>query len=237
VVQNRSVGQPFSQIIQWVAHLALNILGRVPDHRKTSGYDIVSDNHALNILREVLVISHLWGFMKPQCLPVFMKNGNFSGLATLYRHITRLIQCNQNNEVDENFVDECYLLRNQVFFPTITLTALEINDIASPAFHREPLPMQFTFGCEPDSIPYEIDTFTLDGSSHTIQNTDIIKHIYLGESNPHKMKQCNRCRGKTQMVSSTKSWAIRSWEDRWMRSCLCGGRWRYIGTSRSPYSR
>lgn len=226
----------FQQLIQWVAHLALNILGRIPDHHKTSGYDIITDNHALNILREVLVIIRIWGLMKPQCLPVFVKNGNFDGMGTLFRHISRLVQCNQNNEMDENFVDECYLLQNQVIYPTLTLTSLEICDIASPAFYRQSLPLQFVFGCEPDSITYEMETFTLEGSAQTIQNADIIKHVYLGESNPHKIKQCNRCQGKTQIVNyQGKSWAIRSWEDRWIQSCLCGGKWRYIKSSRSPY--
>lgn len=232
-----SILQSMQQLIQWVAHLALNILGRIPDHHKISGYDIVADNHALNILREVLVIIRIWGFLRPSCLPVFVRNvGNFEGLTTLFRLISRLIQCNQSNEIDENFIDECYLLQNQVHIPTLTSTPTEICDIASPAFHRQSLPLHFTFGYEPDTIAYEMETFTLDGSSQTAQNSDIIRHVYLGESNPHKVKQCNRCQGKTQIVNVCKNVAIRSWENRWIRSCLCGGKWRFIKTIKSPYS-
>lgn len=226
------------QLIQWVAHLALNILGRVPEHHKGIGYDIVNDNHALNILREMLVIIRIWGFMKPTILPAFIRSGgNFDGLPTVYRLISRLVQCNQNNEMDENFIDECYSLQNQVLFPTLNLTTFEICDVASPAFYRQSLPLQFIFGVEPDSITYEMETFTLDGSVQTVQNTDIVRHVYLGDGNPHKVKQCNRCQGKTQIVNASKSVALRSWENRWIRSCLCGGKWRFIKTTRGPYSK
>lgn len=229
--------QSMQQLIQWVAHLALNILGRIPDYRKTSGYDIVSDNHALNILREVLVIIRMWGFLRSSCLPIFVRNvTNFDGLSTIFRLISRLVQCNQNNEMDENFIDECYLLQNQILIPTLTSTPVEICDIASPAFHRQSLPLQFTFGHEPDTVSYEMESFTLDGSVQTTQNSDIIRHVYLGDGNPHKVKQCNRCQGKTQVVNTCKSVAIRSWENRWIRSCLCGGKWRFIKTIKTPYA-
>lgn len=230
--------QSMQQLIQWVAHLALNILARIPEHQKTSsGYDIVTDNHALNILREVLVIVRFWGFLRQSCLPVFVRNvGNFDGLSTLFRLISRLIQCNQNNEMDDTFIEECYLLQNQVLIPTIASSPTEICDVASPAFHRQALPLQFTFGQDPDTITYEMETFTLDGPSHMAQNSDIIRHVYLGDSNPHKVKQCNRCQGKTQVVNVCKSVAIRSWENRWIRSCLCGGKWRFIKTVKSPYN-
>ncbi len=172
------------QLIHWVLHLALNILARVPEHHKTAGYNIVNDNHALNILRELLVIIRTWAFMKPTILPAFVRSGNFDGIPNMFRLISRLVQCNQNNEVDDNFIDECYLLQNQVLFPTLTVSTVEICDVASPAFHRQSLPVQFTFGSEPDNIVYEMETFTMDGSVHATQNTDIVRHVYLGDGNP-----------------------------------------------------
>lgn len=230
--------QSLQQLIQWVAHLSLNILARVPEHRKcVTGYDILTDVQALSMLREMLVIIRIWGLLRASCLPIFIRNvDNFDGISTLFRLISRLVQCNQNNEIDDSLIDDCCLLQNQVLIPMLNSVPREVCDVASPAFYYQSLPIQFSFGQEPESFVYEMETVNLDGGLQTTQNSDIIRHVYLGKY-PSIMKQCNRCEGKTQVVSNAKTAAIRSWENRWIKTCVCGGKWRYVRSNPPVYSR
>lgn len=63
-------------------------------------YEISKDIVALNSIRELLVMIRIWGLLKPQCLPIFLRSAdNLDILATLFRTLTRLAL--SPNEPDE----------------------------------------------------------------------------------------------------------------------------------------
>ncbi|KAL3286485.1 hypothetical protein HHI36_000991 [Cryptolaemus montrouzieri] len=210
--------QSLQQLIQWIGDLALNILVKIPDSRpsQSKGYELMRDVKALNMLREMLVLIRIWGLLRPACLPVFIKSdANLDILALLFRLLSRLVQ--NVNEPDESLIDDCCQLPSQV---QVQQTQLAINRtaLASPQLAQQILPLQLEFGSEPEYLSGKED-------SYSGQIIDSIRHLFLGKT-PRVLKQCVRCGSSAGIVSVTRTAAIRAWDQRWLRSCQCGGLWR-----------
>ncbi|XP_030766821.1 mediator of RNA polymerase II transcription subunit 16 [Sitophilus oryzae] len=210
--------QSLQQLIQWVADLALNLLVKVPESRPSIGkfYELIKDVKALNMLRELLVLIRIWGLLRPACLPVFIRSdANLDVLALLFRLLSRLVL--NVNEPDDALVDECCLLPSQVQVQPM----LPINNrvvLASPQLVQVTLPIQLEFNNDPEVLVNSADL----SSSQTV---DSIRHLYLGKT-PRVVKQCVRCGGSAGTTPVTRTAAIRAWDQRWIRSCQCGGQWR-----------
>ncbi|XP_075213152.1 mediator complex subunit 16 [Lycorma delicatula] len=214
--------QSLHQLIQWVADLALNLLARLPEQRKSAGYELVRDYKAVNCLRELLVIIRIWGLLRTSCLPVFVRSTeNLDVLGLLFKLLSRLVQ---SSESDDALIDECCLLPSQVMIPPLN-TATAITAITSPSLFYQALPIHLEYGVEPDCLLFIPELNPLEGSTALEQTVDTIRHIYLGQQ-PLVVKQCCRCGGKAQLQSCTRTAAIRAWDQRWARACRCGGHWR-----------
>ncbi|XP_014283268.1 mediator of RNA polymerase II transcription subunit 16 [Halyomorpha halys] len=215
--------QSLQQLIQWTADLALNILARLPEQYKSPAGDCLKDVKAINTLRSLLVIIRVWGLLRPTCLPMFVKSAeNLDVLLLLFKLLSKLAQ---GHEPEENLLDECCLLPSQVMIPQVNPTT-PIVCIASPLLPYQTFPIQLEYGVEPDCLMFEPENTQLEGCLATDQSLDTIRHLYLGKQ-PFVVKQCCRCGGKTQVQLSTpRTAAIRAWDQRWLRSCRCGGSWR-----------
>ncbi|XP_047102177.1 mediator of RNA polymerase II transcription subunit 16 isoform X1 [Schistocerca piceifrons] len=218
--------QSLQQLIQWVADLALNLLARLPEQRqasnKGSGYELLRDYKALNTLRELLVIIRIWGLLRQSCLPVFVRSAeNLDVLALLFKLLSRLIQ---NTEPDENLIDDCCLLPSQVMIPPLN-SPQKLIAITSPLFFCQSLPIQLEWGTEPDSLLFVPEINPVEGAMQSEQIIDCTRHTYLGK-HPSVVKQCTRCAGVAFQQFLTRTAAIRAWDMRWARECLCGGHWR-----------
>ncbi|XP_049826759.1 mediator of RNA polymerase II transcription subunit 16 isoform X2 [Aethina tumida] len=210
--------QSLQQLIQWVADLALNLLIKLPDSRPSPGksYELLRDVKALNMLREMLVLIRIWGLLRPACLPVFIKSdGTLDVLALVFRLLSRLVQ--NVNEPDDALIDECCLLPSQVQIQPLQQTSNKIA-LACPQLSQQILPLQLEFNNEPECLASSNDI-------HTGQTVDSIRHLYLGRT-PRMIKQCVRCGSAAGTVPVTRTAAIRAWDQRWLRSCQCGGLWR-----------
>ncbi|XP_046480367.1 mediator of RNA polymerase II transcription subunit 16 isoform X1 [Neodiprion pinetum] len=226
--------QSLQQLIQWVADMALNLLARLPEQRtqlKSGGvgiYELLKDYKALNTLRELLVIIRIWGLLRPSCLPVFLRNtDNLDALPLLFRLLSRLVQLNgenQQQQIDEGLIDECCHLPNQIMIPQLH-QASSITAIATPMLFCQNLPLQLEFGVEPELLVFVPELNPIEGCMHTGQVLDSIRHLYLGKQ-PLLVKQCSRCGGKAQVQNMMRTAAIRAWDQRWARTCRCGGLWR-----------
>lgn len=225
-----SILQSLHQLIQWIAQLALNVVSRIPEPRDNVGYNLLNDLYAINTVRELLVMIRIWGLLRPNCLPVFIKNiDNLDVLSVTFRLLSRFVQL--SGEHDEMLFDECYTLQSQVSITSLSSVAAGIHEVASPALYYQHLPLKLVFGQEPDCLRYNtssIDTIA-NGKQHSdyVKDYDVIRNVYIGKY-PLTVKQCNRCEGKMQLVGNSRTAAIRVWENRWARNCRCGGRWRTV---------
>ncbi|KAH1006724.1 mediator of RNA polymerase II transcription subunit 16 [Dendroctonus ponderosae] len=210
--------QSLQQLIQWIADLALNLLVKVPDSRPSIGkpYELIKDVKALNMLKEMLVLIRIWGLLRPACLPVFIRSdANMDVLALLFRLLSRLVQ--NVNEPDDALVDDCCLLPSQVQVQQMQAFSNR-TVLASPQFSQLILPLQLEFNVEPECL-------TAPGDVSSNQTIDSIRHLYLGK-NPRVVKQCVRCGNSAGTTPLARTAAIRAWDQRWSRSCQCGGQWK-----------
>ncbi|XP_058810076.1 mediator of RNA polymerase II transcription subunit 16 isoform X2 [Phymastichus coffea] len=219
--------QSLQQLIQWTTNFALNLLVRLPEQKlqnKSSGYEILRDQKAINILRELLVIIRIWGLLRPSCLPVFLKSAdNIDVLGLLFQLLSKLIQpSNEVHHFDDHLIDDCCLLPNQIMIPQVQ-EANSITAIATPILFYQNVPLQLEYGVEPD-FTFVPELNPVEGCMHSGQTVDAVRHIYLGKQ-PLFVKQCSRCGSKSQIQNTTRTAAIRAWEQRWAKGCPCGGSW------------
>uniref|UniRef100_A0A8C5NKW4 Mediator complex subunit 16 C-terminal domain-containing protein n=1 Tax=Junco hyemalis TaxID=40217 RepID=A0A8C5NKW4_JUNHY len=59
------------------------------------------------------------------------------------------------------------------------------------------------------------------------------KRLHLGAYPTEECKSCTRCGCVTMLKSPNKVTAVKQWEQRWIKNCLCGGLWRKMPLSYS----
>lgn len=188
----------------------------------------------------------IWGLVRTQCLPVFMRSAeNLDVLATLFRLLTRLTL--NPNEPDDLLLDECCLLPSQVLIPQLQCFSSQYS-IASPIlFYMINLPFkvlcviftfptfytnrlnivswQFEYNVEPQNMKFTQDITLAENGLSGEHISDSIRHIQLGKR-PGKLRRCTRCGAYTSLQSVARTAAMRAWEQRWASGCRCGGFWR-----------
>lgn len=218
--------QSLQQLIQFVADLALNILSKLPEGRtflntnKTTGD--LSDFTALNSIRELLVMIRIWGLLRPQCLPVFSRSAdNLDILATLFRLLTKLAP--KPTEPEDQLLDECCLLPNQVLIPQIQLNTPRTS-LSSPLLVNEVLPLQLEYNVECDSLDFTPELHYVEGCLMNNSIIDSIRYIQLGKSSAN-LRRCSRCGSYSSLKTVARTAAMKGWELRW-NTCKCGGFWK-----------
>lgn len=182
-------------------------------------------------MRELLNIFRVWSLLNESCLPVFTRlNENVDVIATLYRLLTR---CLTSDVPDEQLLDECILLPNNILIPQVQL-ALRPIGICSPALFAQPsalhLPVSLNFFRDAPQLRTQIEVPQLDGAvrSPASARIDVVRHIRLGNgfADADNLRTCSRCDSVSLLQPPVKSSATRAWDQRWLRHCVCGGHWR-----------
>ncbi|XP_039956236.1 mediator of RNA polymerase II transcription subunit 16 [Bactrocera neohumeralis] len=218
--------QSLQQLIQWVSDLALNILKKLPNEvikakmSKKQGYDISRDSVAISSIRELLVMTRIWGLLNPQCLPTYTKSvENIDVLATLFRLLTRLAQ--NTAEPDDFLLDECSLLSTQVLIPQ-----KQFNNPATLLNNHLSLyksyPFIFVASTEPSwlkDVNYEEVVFINDMK-------DGVSNLHLG-AKVNALRHCIRCGLINSLLNVSKTSAMKAWCQRWLY-CHCGGYWKKL---------
>ncbi|XP_029849186.1 mediator of RNA polymerase II transcription subunit 16 [Ixodes scapularis] len=222
--------QSLQQLTQWVADLTLHLMASLPqqvyNHMRFPGGGLIADPKSLNMLRELLVIFRMWGFISESCLPAYTKmTDNLDILSLLFKLLTKTL-LNHGSEPDETLLDECCLLPSQILIPSIDL-GNHAEGVASPALFLNSLPLPFEFGIQPDFLHIPSKLHAVEGSVAMPSKVDIVRHIGLG-SNPSAARHCTRCFSISMVRPGVKAGTIRAWEQRWVRFCPCGGQWRLV---------
>uniref|UniRef100_A0A3B4D5S7 Mediator of RNA polymerase II transcription subunit 16 n=1 Tax=Pygocentrus nattereri TaxID=42514 RepID=A0A3B4D5S7_PYGNA len=202
--------QSLQQLIQWVGDFVLYLLSNLPNQGSIvrPGFGFLRDGPSLGMLREMMVMIRIWGLLKPGCLPIYTATSdNQDSMSLLFRLLTKLWLCSRDEshpqEPDETLLDECCLLPSQLLVPSMDW--LPINDgVITKIQSKHQLRLQF-------GKPY-----TLPGLNPNSQ-----------------MEIFSRCGCVTMLRSPNKTNAMKQWEQRWIKNCLCGGLWRKIPHSLS----
>ncbi|XP_003743284.1 mediator of RNA polymerase II transcription subunit 16 [Galendromus occidentalis] len=216
--------------VQWVTDLALHLMASFPlqvyQHQRFPGGGLISDAKSINAIRELLVIFRIWGLISESCLPVYTKMAeNCDVLGTLFRLLTKTLM-NHGSEPDSSLLEDCSVLPSQILIPSLDLGSTSPEGICGPALFVQPLPLALEFHAFPDYVRSHNhkSADTVEGCVRTSSHTDIVRHISLGK-HVEKVRKCTRCFSLSMLRSSVKLSAMRAWEQRWLRSCPCGGQW------------
>ncbi|KAG1960207.1 mediator of RNA polymerase II transcription subunit 16 isoform X1 [Pimephales promelas] len=224
--------QSLQQLIQWVGDFVLYLLANLPNQGSIvrPGFGFLRDGASLGMLREMLVMIRIWGLLKPGCLPIYTATSdNQDSMFLLFRLLTKLWLCSRDEshpqDPDETLIDECCLLPSQLLVPSMDW--LPINDgVITKIQSKHPLRLQFG---KPYTLPgvnpnAQVEVFRIPAS----QRMDHLRCLHLGISPTEDSKACTRCGCVTMLRSPNKTNAMRQWEQRWIKNCLCGGLWRRI---------
>uniref|UniRef100_A0A2K5Q2J7 Mediator of RNA polymerase II transcription subunit 16 n=1 Tax=Cebus imitator TaxID=2715852 RepID=A0A2K5Q2J7_CEBIM len=219
--------QALQQLLQWVGDFVLYLLASLPNQGSLlrPGHSFLRDGTSLGMLRELMVVIRIWGLLKPSCLPVYTATSDTQdSMSLLFRLLTKLWICCRDegpaSEPDEALVDECCLLPSQLLIPS--LDWLPASDgLVSRLQPKQPLRLQF--GRAP-TLPGSAATLQLDGlARHPGQpKIDHLRRLHLGAYPTEECKACTRCGCVTMLKSPNRTTAVKQWEQRWIKNCLCG---------------
>uniref|UniRef100_A0A3Q3KKY9 Mediator of RNA polymerase II transcription subunit 16 n=1 Tax=Monopterus albus TaxID=43700 RepID=A0A3Q3KKY9_MONAL len=225
--------QSLQQLIQWVGDFVLYLLANLPNQGSMvrPGFGFMRDGASLGMLREMLVVIRIWGLLKPGCLPTFTAmSDNQDSMQLLFRLLTKLWLCSRDDgppqDPDESLIDECCLLPSQLLVPSMDW--LPVNDgVIVKLQGKQPLRLQFG---KASSLPgggstTPLEVFTRSPGS---QKMDNLRCVHMGVCPTEESKACTRCGCVTMLRSPNKTNAMKQWEQRWIKNCLCGGLWRRI---------
>ncbi|XP_016388081.1 mediator of RNA polymerase II transcription subunit 16-like isoform X2 [Sinocyclocheilus rhinocerous] len=223
--------QSLQQLIQWVGDFVLYLLANLPNQGSIvrPGFGFLRDGASLGMLREMLVMIRIWGLLKPGCLPIYTATSdNQDSMFLLFRLLTKLWLCSRDEshpqDPDETLIDECCLLPSQLLVPSMDW--LPINDgVITKIQSKHPLRLQFG---KPYTLPGVNPNAQVEVFSPASQRMDHLRCLHLGISPTEDSKACTRCGCVTMLRSPNKTNAMRQWEQRWIKNCLCGGLWRRI---------
>ncbi|KAL4634809.1 mediator complex subunit 16-like [Arapaima gigas] len=237
-VLDASTLQSLQQLIQWVGDFVLYLLANLPNQGSVvrPGFGFLRDGASLGMLREMMVVIRIWGLLKPGCLPIYTATSdNQDSMSLLFRLLTKLWLCSRDEghpqEPDEPLIDECCLLPSQLLVPT--LDWLPINDgVICKLQSKHALRLQFG---KPYSLPGLNSSPQVEIFSRTpgAQRMDHLRCLHMGVSPTEDCKACTRCGCVTMLRSPNKTTAVKQWEQRWIKNCLCGGLWRRIPSTTS----
>ncbi|KAM7143515.1 mediator of RNA polymerase II transcription subunit 16 isoform 2-T4 [Molossus nigricans] len=228
--------QALQQLLQWVGDFVLYLLASLPNQGAPlrPGHSFLRDGTSLGMLRELMVVIRIWGLLKPSCLPVYTATSDTQdSMSLLFRLLTKLWICCRDegptSEPDEALVDECCLLPSQLLIPS--LDWLPISDgLVSRLQPKQPLRLHF--GKAP-TLPSSTTTLQMDGLIRATgqPKIDHLRRLHLGAHPTEECKACTRCGCVTMLKSPNKTTAVKQWEQRWIKNCLCGGLWRRMPLS------
>uniref|UniRef100_A0A2K5TZ71 Mediator of RNA polymerase II transcription subunit 16 n=1 Tax=Macaca fascicularis TaxID=9541 RepID=A0A2K5TZ71_MACFA len=214
--------QALQQLLQWVAGFCSHHHSDASFRQGSllrPGHSFLRDGTSLGMLRELMVVIRIWGLLKPSCLPVYTATSDTQdSMSLLFRLLTKLwICCEAPSSQTRRLVGQCCLLPSQLLIPS--LDWLPASDgLVSRLQPKQPLRLQF--GRAP-TLPPTMAFARAPGQP----KIDHLRRLHLGACPTEECKACTRCGCVTMLKSPNRTTAVKQWEQRWIKNCLCGGCW------------
>ena len=225
--------QALQPLLQWVADVSLYLMAALPHSSGGGafpGAGLLHDATFISMLRELLLVTYIWGMITPSCLPHLSQQDCLQRLFSLTTQVW-LKAKDKLTSYEDGLLDDCCVLASHLQVPQMDQGMFGGNFVSSLIFSQQ-LPVKFAYGEEPNYMksrpaPQPI-VFSPDGQPPARQIKDVVRLIHLGVGAPDDVKMCSRCGCYTlaDFSAVTKVAASGSWDGKWMRQCLCGGMWR-----------
>uniref|UniRef100_A0A672ZVM4 Mediator of RNA polymerase II transcription subunit 16 n=1 Tax=Sphaeramia orbicularis TaxID=375764 RepID=A0A672ZVM4_9TELE len=202
------IDKSLQQLIQWVGDFVLYLLANLPNQVRAR-----QDGASLGHAQEMLVMyPDLGSAAAPAACPPSPPP-----------------QTPDRPDHNQNLLTyECCLLPSQLLVPSMDWAAAHDGVIVklqgkqpTEAAVRKGLSMSAGGGA---STPWR---------SPSSQKMDNLRCVHMGVCPTEESKACTRCGCVTMLRSPNKTNAMKQWEQRWIKNCLCGGLWRRIPQSQT----
>lgn len=234
-------------LIQWLADLAMfvvNVVSFTSHHNKESapGVSLMRDTSFLGTLREMLILIRLWGQTTPGILPSITPSADKNeSLALLFKIFTKIWLLSRQANTDEPDVavedrlaaEAAPLTPNfSSFLQNIQVPSLS-RGVSGKAVSGQIKPGLYQFGIQPvlqttHQVFHPSSSAIFPMPADGIHTMDVVRRIFLDKSPTTKLKQCTRCNCVSLMDNIADHIAAKAWEQRWVKSCVCGGSWRRL---------
>lgn len=222
-------------LIQWVVDIALYLLANIPYYSLQSqpipGFSLIMDKEWLGTLREMLIIIKTWCLINSKCSPTFVcYDDELDPIAHVFALVTNAwAEASVTREpvmFSKELIDKCQLLSKLIMIPNLDIIMPNNGIIArlNDGLQNK----NFVFEKKPSKLNSFKKTSHLRHISSPEETgaIDHLRRLYLGKSPVNKLKQCMRCGILTALINTGHiDSSIKMWDDRFSRTCLCGGRW------------
>lgn len=231
-----NVAQCLQPLIQWVTELAIFLIVSRPQQVKNKstrlpGAGLAEHRDALETIRELLVIIKIWSQQNDASAPTIIRlNDQIDVLCVIFRLISTMYQ-SLGREPDESLLDGCARLGNNISVPQFTLTLKPVG-VVSMISQRNLKNSSIVFEYFKESGNFDlVELPQLEGaiSMNGNRRIDVVRNISLGTHPISNLRQCTRCQSVSLVKPTFNS--IRTWEQRWIRQCVCGGSWAQSGNT------
>lgn len=223
-------------LTQWIVDLAIYLIASAPQiirqDLQLPSAGLAKDQEALESIRELLFIIKVWSTQNESGLPIVYKlNDQIDILGSLFKLISISANNLVNNSTDPTFIEDCIRLSNSISIPQFSF-ALKAQGVASALLFKSKetttdyITMEYF---KSPTMPVLVPLPKLEAAINMTGNRkiDIVRNISLGAHPVANLRHCTRC----DAVSLTKPAfpTTRTWEQRWISSCVCGGSWAQSG--------
>ncbi|XP_032236483.2 mediator of RNA polymerase II transcription subunit 16 [Nematostella vectensis] len=225
-------------LIKWIADLAMFIVAAFTTrHTKGSvpGVSLGRNAEVLGIIREMLVLIRIWGVATPSIVPSITPSADKKdSLALLFTIITKMwhhSKSTESQEIEERLaVEASPLLPNQLFLQNMKAPTLNRGISGKPVSGQvKPALYQFNVSPTGPSVCHSYNPFAsaiLPVVPDSPYFLDVVGRVFIDSSPNVQLKQCTRCSCVSQLRGSGTNLAMKTWDQRWVRSCVCGGTWK-----------
>ncbi|XP_031553679.1 mediator of RNA polymerase II transcription subunit 16-like isoform X2 [Actinia tenebrosa] len=227
-------------LIQWITDLAMFVIAAFTTrHTKDSvpGVSLGHNPEVLGLLKEMLVLIKIWGQTMSSIVPSITPSADKKdSLALLFKIITKMWlhskQPGEGQEIEDRLaVEASPLLPNQLFVVNMKAPNLNRGVIGKPVsgpikasvyqFNNRPMGASVCHSYHPFA------SAVLPIAPESAYNLDVIRRVFIDSGPDIPLKQCTRCSCVSQLNGpSNQNIVLKTWEQRWVKSCVCGGSWK-----------
>lgn len=228
-------------LIQWMTDLAMFVIVAFTSHHNKEsapGVSLIHDTSTLGTIREMLILIRLWGQSTPGILPSITPSADKNeSLALLFKVFTKIWLLSRQASSDEPDVDRLAaeaapLIPNSSFLQNMQMPNLS-KGVSGKAVSGQIKPGLYQFGTQPvlqtsPQIFHPFASAIFPMRADGLHSLDVVRRIFFDRSSETKLKQCTRCNCLSLLEGKSDHAAAKTWEQRWVRACVCGGSWKRL---------
>lgn len=224
-------------LAQWLADFSVSLIGihLVQAGQETMpGASLLHDRQCILLLKQLLLLLLIWEKQFPGILPnCVAPMEKLEYLKHLFVLISKLWLVNnqvlERSELEGTVMDleQCFSNHLNFYYQSLILSPCNQGVTGKNACFKAGEPDEYVFGEKRRDRMLPLRLLTTQFNGHI----DVVRKLFLGDIANEKLRQCTKCEGVSLLTEMSDSLPEKAWEQRWNKSCMCGGAWRRLQNS------